>query len=105
MANQKYIVLRTKEIREVLSPEEQKQLLGIIDKMTAARLQANKGISCFFTLNMEDKFALAAVEAYLQAIKDDEHASNQIGVQEASRAAWAARQYAIMNFDGDKLPG
>jgi hypothetical protein len=105
-ASRKYIVLKTREIRELLTPEQQQTLLGLIETMNTMRTQQQpqKGVPLYFTLNAADKYAVPALEAYIKSIDDDEMNSHNPGVQEARAVAGAARSHAIMAFDGTKLP-
>lgn len=106
-SNRKYVVLRTREIRELLTPEEQQVLSQLIANIHTRRQQTNANARTpeFFTLNLSDKYALPALEAYVAAIDADEVNNVNAAVADARGVAFEARNRAIMQFDGSKLPG
>lgn len=106
MASRKYITLRTKECREFLSAEQQTELAKILETLDAGRRAKNPGKASpyFFTLNVEDKYCQPALEAYINAIDEDETNQHNPGVIDARTAAHQARQYGILYCTDTKLP-
>lgn len=107
MANRKYITIKTRDIREHLAPQEQEYLTQLVDAINQRKHQKNPNqkVPTYFTLNTSDKYAVPALEAYIAAIDDDDANNINMGVVEARQVAAEARQIAIINHDGSKLPG
>jgi hypothetical protein len=97
----KYVVLSTSHLKQLLSPEDQFALSQILGRLDQARQAQNIPVNYYFTLNMNDKFALPAVDSYIEAI--DESGQMGDGLKHARAAAFDARSYAIMRGQ-DKLP-
>jgi hypothetical protein len=105
-ATRKYMVLKCDELRTLLSEQDSYNLAQILGRLDQARMA--RGVTppgdFFFVLNMKDKYALAAVEAYVEAIDGDSKNSGEVGVQAARATAMDARGFHIMRCDGEKLP-
>lgn len=104
--NRKYITVRTRDLRELLNDAEQRQMLELMTAIATRRAERNPTmkVPTYFTLNAADKYAVPAIEAYIAAIDADTINIQNAGVIEARAAASAVREYAIMTFDGTKLP-
>jgi hypothetical protein len=102
----KYMVLKLSELRTCLTPEEQEQFNLLMQKLNAVRAEKDPNYRPphYFVLNMKDKFSLPAVETYVTEIDYDDANRTQVGVRQAREAAWNAREWAITNTDGTKVP-
>jgi hypothetical protein len=98
MSQQKFMVLRTNDVRRHLSEDQKAQLLEIFktirERRTAERQPEES--RCLFVLSMRDQYAQPAIEAYIEAIQRDASAYNHEGSQAALLAAQEAREHGLM---------
>lgn len=102
----KYMVLKLTELRNLLTAEEQQQFSALMQSLNARRAEAMPEYRPphYFVLNMNDKFAIPAVEAYVAEIDQDESSRTLAGVKSARKTAFDAREWAITNTDGNRVP-
>ena len=95
----KYVVLRTADIQHFVQPPLRQSLLSVINAINAGR-QANGKTQgdMFWPLNMKDKYALAALEAYIAAAESDPAARDNPEVQAILKEARELHTKAVFAF-------
>jgi hypothetical protein len=99
---QKYVVLRVADVQR-LTMDQKKALMDIIRAVAQVRSAEGKADDPTFTLNMRDKYAQPAVEAYIRAAQEDGQSKGVGGVEAAIDAAQKARDAGIM-LGATRLP-
>lgn len=99
----KFITLRTRDIQQLLSPEQKTALMGIIKAINDGRAKTNQPEQVLFVLNARDQFAQPALDAYIQAIHNNTATAGNDACRNAADAAEDARTRGIM-AGPQKLP-
>ena len=88
MGVDKYVVLRTEDLRQYLSPEWQAAIPQLLSAIEEGRKRDHKTTNLvFFVLNMTDPFAQEALKAYIRAAASDPRVVDNLAVQAVITAA------------------
>lgn len=87
ITNEKFLTVRWVDIRAALDSGQQDQLQALLERVADHRRSQHKPGEAYFVLNPEDKFAARALEAYCDAVDEDENARENVAAQMARRAA------------------
>ena len=93
---QKYAVIRLKDARDFLSPDQKKQLYDILKTIDNGRNEKGRTEDIFFVLNMADTFARDAIESYIVAAQNDKSTLDNVGAKAALQAAQDIQYKGIM---------
>lgn len=97
MPQPKYVVIALADLRSILNDDQKNQLISLLGVIEQGRRQSGKpATETYFTMNMRDKYAQAAIEKYIQAIHEDSTVVGNAGVEQALAAAQEARTKGIM---------
>jgi len=105
MPADKYFVLRRADLAAVLTPDQMAWIVNMVTKVNNERVAKGKSVDdLFFVLNASrDRYAQAAMEAYIEAINGDPAAANSPGAQQALAAAREMRMTALLK-GGQRIP-
>lgn len=92
---QKFISFRLEDARKYLSQEQIKHLTTIIQTINAGRQHDQKEADFLLTLNMRDKFAIAAADAYVAEVRRDPMNELDPGCEQAVQTVMAVRNAGI----------
>lgn len=99
MAQSKYIVFKQADAQKHLTPAQKQSLMDILRAVAEGRRQEQKSVGdVFFVLNMKDKYALTALDAYVRDVQYDGIAHQNAEVQAALDTALAVKQTAALNL-------
>lgn len=101
----RYTVIRNADVVDFLTPEWASALAEVLKTISAGRAAKNKPTEeGMFVLNLRDKYARAALDAYIAAIDADMVNNRDPGVQAARQEAFDARTNAALRFKPEKPP-
>lgn len=95
---EKYHVVKIKDVRKFLKPEEQEQFAALLETIRKNRAENKQVPEGYFVLSLGDRFTQAALEAYIDAAEGDDNAHNP-GIQDAAQHARASKIRMHTKFD------
>lgn len=97
--DEKYVVLSIADMQKYLSEQHIASVLGLANFIRSKRNEEGRRPKRFWVLSMDDVFAPAALEAFIDRAEAAYENPGQatVGLQQAIKAARDAREFAIFN--------